>query len=450
MRLLCTGDLHLGRRSSRLPTGMDGRAHSSAACWGRIVDFALESAVDVVILSGDLVDRDNRFYEAIGPLEDGVRRLAAAGVTTVAVAGNHDYDVLPRIASGFAPETFRLLGRGGVWERVTVRRNGDVLHLDGWSFPERYVRESPVASYGLPVPDDGPVVGVLHADLDQPGSPYAPVSLGELRGRGVDFWLLGHIHAPSLHEAPGAASVLYPGSPQALDPGETGAHGVWLVDVEPGRRFRARQVPFSTVRYDEVVVDVSGVEELGEVDGRIVEGVRAHLSSLAEAGGALRCVPCRVRLIGRTALHRELGAYLEPMIRDLEPSAGDVTAVVETIEIQTRPARELTELARGEDPVGVLARLLLALDAGTEGRGVAADGPAVDHGSWLGEAERLLAAAEREADQVVRAPAYRALVDARRDPDGRAAAEPLSARAALARQATLLLDELLAQKEAEG
>src|SRR5690606_34254660 len=138
MKLLCTGDLHLGRRSSRLPSHLDGRTHSCAGCWDQVVALALEESVDVVALSGDLVDRDNRFYEAVGPLESGLRRLADAGIEIVAVAGNHDHDVLPRLVDALGPEAFRLLGRGGVWERATVRRGGRVLHIDGWSFPEPY------------------------------------------------------------------------------------------------------------------------------------------------------------------------------------------------------------------------------------------------------------------------------------------------------------------------
>lgn len=496
MKILCAGDLHLGRRSSRLPRRLDGRAHSAAGGWERIVDLALREGVDVVALSGDLVDRENRFYEAVGPLEAGLRRLAAAGITTVAVTGNHDFDVLPRLAdslasggsgsdtadasgsatsgpaaSGSAP--LRLLGRGGVWERATIRRGDRVVHLDGWSFPSQYVRESPLSSYELPVPDDGVVLGLLHADLEQPGSPYAPVLLPELRARPVDFWLLGHIHAPYLHEGAGLAPVLYPGSPQALDPGERGAHGAWIVTIEPGRRFGARFVPLSTVRYDEVVIDLTGAADTGEVDGRVLEGVRAHLAAL-EDDGVLRCVSCRLRVVGRTAVHRQLASHLENLTTDLALSERGMTGLAEKVEVATRPAYELAELARGGDPVGVLARILVGLEGGAAE--VAAEGAGSDTGaptSFDDEEARLLRDAERAAAEVARARAYLALGDGgvsdrhggdryggnRQSSDfpwgdragdsgpARSAAAPGVAHQALAHQASLLLDLLLAQKE---
>jgi hypothetical protein len=89
MKILCSGDLHLGRRSSRLPAGVDAGAHSATAAWKALVELAIAERVDLVALSGDLVDRANRYFEAFGPLEAGVRRLTAAGIPTVAVAGNH-------------------------------------------------------------------------------------------------------------------------------------------------------------------------------------------------------------------------------------------------------------------------------------------------------------------------------------------------------------------------
>jgi len=453
MKLLCTGDLHLGRRSSRLPSHLDGRTHSCAGCWDQVVALALEESVDVVALSGDLVDRDNRFYEAVGPLESGLRRLADAGIEIVAVAGNHDHDVLPRLVDALGPEAFRLLGRGGVWERATVRRGGRVLHIDGWSFPEPYVADSPVAAYALPVPDDGPVLGLLHADLDRPGSPYAPVSMVELRARPVDFWLLGHVHSPALHEGRGLTPVLYPGSPQAMDPGETGAHGVWIVELASGPTFGARFVPLSTVRYDEVVVDVTGAEGTDEVDARVVDAVRSHLASVEGSdSGVLRCVSCRLRVVGATPVHRRLAAHLESFVRDLELSVGGVTAQVERVHVETRPTRDLAGLARGRDPVAVVARLLGALEADALGPEEAA----------------LLRDAERAAAEVRRARAYAGLrvgpagaSNGARFRGGRGAGpgmpstaersgDPAAAdavRDALERQATLLLDALLAQKE---
>jgi DNA repair protein SbcD/Mre11 len=425
MKILCSGDLHLGRRSSRLPDDLDPRAHSAGATWGAVVDLAIDERVDLVALSGDVVDRANRYFEAFGPLERGVGRLAAAGIPVTAVAGNHDFDVLPKLAPSLG-KNFRLLGAGGRWDGFTLGRDGrTALRVAGWSFPAEHVTTSPLSSFPR-LPDDGvPVLAILHADLDQPSSPYAPVSAPELRAGPSTVWLLGHLHTPRLHEAPGAAPLLYPGSPQALDPGEPGAHGAWIVELEPGRIPSARLVPLSTVRYDRVDVDVDGVVGVDALERTVAEGVRAHLQRAAEAGGGrLRHLSCHVRPTGRTPLHGAIGRRLADRLPDLAAEHGDVQARVERLDVATRPAVNLAELARAGDAPGVLARFVLALDA-----------PEPDAAS-----ERLLADLAGRADQVRRARAYQPLADPPPSPE--------ELRGLARDQALLLLDAMLAQKEA--
>src|SRR6476659_9442001 len=139
MRVLCTGDVHLGRPLSQIPDSSALKGVSSTAAWRAIVKLALEEKVDLLAISGDLVDAANRYYEAIGPVEEGIRQLADAGIPVVAVAGNHDHSALPRIADRL-DGALTLLGRHEQWERWTLMRDGrPALHVDGWSFRQERV-----------------------------------------------------------------------------------------------------------------------------------------------------------------------------------------------------------------------------------------------------------------------------------------------------------------------
>lgn len=432
MKILCAGDLHIGRRPSRLPDRIDCGALSCAVQWGSIVEAAIEQGADLVALSGDVVDQANRYYEAVGPLEAGIRKLAGRGIPTVAVAGNHDHDVLPWLAESLDPADFRVLGRGGRWERHTLRRDGEpVLHVDGWSFPQQRHADDPLRGYDL---DDGgavPVLGLLHADLDVPRSVYAPVSVADLRSRAVGFWLLGHVHAPR-HLADGGAQILYPGSPQPMDPGEPGPHGVWLLEIDAGGRFAARRLPLATVRYETLTVDLSGIADERALGLRVRESVQARLERCVEEGcGPLRYLALRLVLSGRTAVHREIAGAADRIVADLRPEHAGVTAVVERVVTASRPALDLEALARTGDAAGLLARLVLGLE-GTPPEGAAAD-PAL---------ERLVREAARTASDARSAAAYSAL------PAGEAEMPVEEARLVLAEQAMVLLDALLAQKEA--
>lgn len=362
MRILFTADIHIGRRSSRLPGGVDGARHSCAAAWARVVDCAIAESVDLLVASGDLVDEANRFLEAIGPLERGLQRLREAGIEAVVVSGNHDHEVLPAIADQLGADGVRLLGRRGKWERYTVERAGERIHLDGWSFPRGRVEENPLVAYAPAVEDRAPVLALLHADMDVPGSPFAPVGTADLRRFPDVRFLLGHVHGTRGMDEPGGARFLYAGSPQAMDPGETGAHGAWILETGPSG-VDARHVPLSTVRYEAAEVSVAGVARPEDAQGRVYEALRERVAGIAGESNALEMVRFRPRIVGATRFQRAIEERLGEYLPALEVPVGTLTGTVESLSFAMTPERNLEALAAGIGAPAVLARLLLAPDA---------------------------------------------------------------------------------------
>jgi len=368
MRLLCTGDLHIGRRSSRVPADLPDA--SAADAWARIVTHAIHQRADAVLLSGDVVDQDNRYFEALGPLERGLFRLREAGIPVVAVAGNHDFDVLPALARSLPDGLLHLLGVGGMWERHTIENaRGERVHVDGWSFPARVVRHDPLTQYVAPAIDGAPVLGLVHGDLNVPQSLYAPLSLASLRRVSVNAWVLGHVHSGGLMHQTGDAPVLYPGSPQPLDPGEPGAHGVWMLTVTADGTVAARLDGIATVRYEPVFVDLSTCATETEARECTTFALRARLLDILTRSPELRHVALRVCLSGRTPLHGQLQPLVS-LVREISDlglafsSGANATLSVTHVELATTAERDLTQLSASNDPIGVLARLLLTLQHG--------------------------------------------------------------------------------------
>jgi DNA repair exonuclease SbcCD nuclease subunit len=246
-----------------------------------------------------------------------------------------------------------------------VRDGAPALHIDGWSFPQQRVHTSPLEAYSLPTIDDAPVFGILHGDFDQAGSVYAPLLDHEFTSTAPDFWLLGHIHAPRLLKTRSGKTILYPGSPMAMDPGETGWHGAWMVEFAPGRAVTPRQLRLSCVRYDTIEIPLDGVHDPDEFNDRVTAAVQGWVSDLSqdeEGCGDLQIVNCRLILTGRTRLHRALGPLLDMLKRDLQLYAGSIAARVETVRNNTRPEVDLEVLASRNDPPGEVARMLLAFE----------------------------------------------------------------------------------------
>ena len=357
-RLLVSGDFHLGRYPSRVPPG--DPALTVEAVVRALVDHAIERRVDAVVLTGDLADESNKYFEAYGVLERTLHRLQDAGIPVVAVAGNHDYDVLGSVADAVG-EGITVLGRGQTWEAMTLDMGGrPAVRLVGWSYAGPHVHASPLDTW--PAPDEVPTLGIVHGDLDVAGSPYAPVAQADLRGSGAAGWLLGHVHAPRVQsEGP---LVLYPGSPQPLDPGEPGPHGAWIVEVADDGAVTAEMVPLATVRYDRLAVALDGAADATEIRERVAQALREHGEHARRSAPSVRRAVVRLVLTGRTPAYRAVEAVVAELEATGETTAGGLTVTVDRIEDRARPALDLVRLAAGSGPVATLAGLALRLESG--------------------------------------------------------------------------------------
>jgi len=371
MALLFIGDLHLGRRPAGLDdafaeAGVDPRRLSPSAAWRTAVEVATDIQASAVVLAGDVVDSDRDRFEAYHALERGVADLIAAGIAVVGVAGNHDGLVLPRLAERI--EGFHLLGSGGNWECIPLPVDGRAIDLLGWSFPDAIYRDDPLEHPSLNVALEGrrrgaALLGVIHGNLGQRVSRYAPLALGSLEASPADAWLLGHIHQPG--DLAGPRPIGYLGSLVGLDPGEPGSHGAWRVEVDAGQ-VRATLLPLAPVRWENVDVPLDdGVADIDDVHARIQDTVTRALDDTTARDRRLVCVVVRARLTGRL---RDRSAVREFVSRhrpetDLLQVDGR-PCILESVADTTRPAIDLTALAGEKTPAGRVARRLLALEAG--------------------------------------------------------------------------------------
>jgi len=358
MELLAVGDLHLGRRPSGLPPALAARGDElgPAAAWRRLVRRAIDHGIDAVLLAGDLVERDDDFFEAYRALAGGVRELHEAGIEVLGVAGNHDVRVLPRLADQI-PE-FRLLGRDGQWQRETLKYGGETVSVHGWSFPRQRVTASPLDGAGL---ERGPGLnlGLLHCDLDARDSRYAPVARAELEATGLDGWLLGHVHQPAALTAPSPLGYL--GSVTGLHPGELGPRGPWRIRIEGGRMTALEQWRLAPLHWQTMDLNLEGLTAPDQAEDRLLEQLRDLDATLSRHDVAPDACGLRLRLTGSTDHAQTVrDQLLADPERNFAPGDG-AFMFIERVRVATRPARSLEALAEGDHPAALLARRLLLL-----------------------------------------------------------------------------------------
>ncbi|MDQ4100397.1 MAG: metallophosphoesterase family protein [Chloroflexota bacterium] len=371
MKLLCASDLHLGRRASGVPEhlGLDSARFATSAVWEQAVETALRERVDLVLLAGDVVDRENRLFEARGPLERGLNTLARHGIPVYAVAGEHDFDTLRQVADAEGAE-LKLLGRDGHWQTVTVEKGGrPVLRLAGWSAPGQSSRGSVLAGFAEVAAGeaDVPLLALLHGTVseedERSADAFAPLARAELARHGVALWVVGHTHSPRFVSV-GESALLEPGAISPLRPAETGSHGIWIVDVDSDGAVTARLVTLSPVRFEHLSVDLTGTAEATDVEAALIRALHDTLSAALrdDPHGQLVCLSCHVTIRGHTRLHGEVATIAHDLARTLDIQKRGVVAAINGVADETRPPLDLEPLVGRPDSVGEIARLLAALE----------------------------------------------------------------------------------------
>ena len=359
----------------------------------RMIDLAVERRVDFVLIAGDLYDGDWRDYNTGLYLAKQLGRLRDANIPVYIISGNHD-------AANKMTRTLRLPGNVRVLDDSrpeTVRLDDLGVAIHGQSFARAAVTENLAAGY--PDAVSGWVnIGLLHTGLTglEGHERYAPCTIDDLRGRGYDYWALGHIHTRKNHcnDPP----VVFPGNPQGRHIRESGEKGCVLTTIGQGVSIAQSFHRLDVVRWERSRVDAT--ELATEAD--LLDRVSAVLDELLQSeSDPERLLAVRVVLHGTAPLHDRLHAEAERYVaevRNLALERGADRLWIEKVEFQTRrvrlpvlpdgPIEELQEVldelhadpaalaALGEE-LGELKRKLPAeLTAGL-------DGPKLGEPEWL-------------------------------------------------------------------
>lgn len=266
-RFVHAADLHLDTPFEGIAKA-DGRVaeslrEASLRAFEGLVQLAIDRRAEILLLAGDIYDGPERGVRAQLALLRGVRRLCAAGVEVFLVRGNHDHE------GGWEhirdwPPGFHEMPPGEV-RSIPVQRNGRLLAtVHGISYDRRDVTENLAARFPRPS-GPGLHVGLLHCNVggNAEHASYSPCSLDDLRGAGMGYWALGHIHR---HQVLAERNpwIVYPGSLQGRSskPSEQGPKGAVVVEVDDGRVGGVEFVPLDHIRFVGLQVDVAEIDDL--------------------------------------------------------------------------------------------------------------------------------------------------------------------------------------------
>ncbi len=378
-RILHTADLHLDSPLKSLALrDEDLRARVESAtrtALTRIVDTALSEKVAAVLIAGDLFDGAERSARTAAFLLGELDRLRIGEVRVFYIKGNHDAENPVTGALDLPGNVHVFDARGGKAQLE------DGIWIHGVSFSGRHAPDSLLPRFSAPV--DGAVnIAMLHTSLAGAAEHdvYAPCSVGDLAGKGFDYWALGHVHRRHVHGRD--PWIVMSGMPQGRDMGEAGPKTATLLTITE-ECIEVEELPTSTVEFRNSMLDVTDVES----DDRLRAALRDHLREEAEALRSPTGV-LRLSLAGASPRHwqilrdrdvwaeqvaamaRDTGVlWLEKLVFDLDipdAAAGTSVAIGELASIMTEiraetgfiaTARAEMEAVLSDAPPVIRARL---------------------------------------------------------------------------------------------
>ncbi|HUY31798.1 MAG TPA: DNA repair exonuclease [Pirellulales bacterium] len=278
-RFIHASDLHLERPLSgvtEVPDALrEAFLEAPYLAAERVFENALAEQVDFVVLAGDVLHA-----ETTGPrgplfLVSQFERLRQRGIRVYWAGGQVDPpEAWPAVIR--LPDNVHRFPHGRC-EELLHRRDGEPLaRLLGTSTPRAL---SIRADDFNPDPSDLFTVAVAHVhpgrETPEHGvSIHPPVSTHTA----VRYWALGgrhDRHSPS--EATPRAH--YPGTPQGREPGETGAHGCTLVEVDEDGAAHLRALAADVLRWRHERVAVDAGTSQDELQRALAECLRALVAA---------------------------------------------------------------------------------------------------------------------------------------------------------------------------
>lgn len=275
MRFIHCADIHLDSvmETDLSPEEASGRRRELFQTFMRLFDWAQENHADAVLISGDLFDSDMIGSGTAASVLDVF--AAHPDLDIYYLRGNHDSNCSP-ITDGHIPDNLHLFHHSWIAYEAApgILVAGAELFTasEGSDAAEKSHRLLSALSFNASEHDSTFRIVMLHGTLTEGTHSSSPDSIpsGILRGKGIDYLALGHIHAPREGDLDGRCHYVYPGCLEGRGFDECGPRGFVVLDIDENT-FRCTHtfVPFAFRTLHRVKADISGCTSSASVCQRV-------------------------------------------------------------------------------------------------------------------------------------------------------------------------------------
>lgn len=263
IKLLHAADLHLDSPFEALGEEKAAqRRREQRELLHSLASLAESERVQLVLLSGDLLDSDSTYRETS---EELIAALGSFDVPVFISPGNHDpYTAASPYAKLSFPENVYIF-KGGM-ECVDLPELG--VRVFGAAFTDRY--SAPLLSgFHCEKRDDRLDLMCIHGETDA-ASRYNPITEDMIAASGMDYIALGHIHKASGLKKCGSTYYAWPGCAEGRGFDETGEKNVYIVELCDGD-CKVSPVSIAKRKYEIVSVKPSDGDALAAINAALPE-----------------------------------------------------------------------------------------------------------------------------------------------------------------------------------
>lgn len=260
MKIIHCSDIHL---DSKMEANLDKdkakqRKNEILLSFKNMVQFASEDKVEIIIIAGDLFDKNKISVKAKNIVKDTIK--ANPNIEFIYLKGNHDEQ---DFTDG---ETIRNLKTFNK-QTWTSYRYGNIV-ITGIEFGEKDNYE---IYKSLMLNQNDFNIVVLHgqeSNYEDKKDKTEIINLKELKNKNIDYLALGHIHKYKMESLDNRGIYCYSGCLEGRGFDECGDKGFVLLDIKDNK-INTEFIKNSTRNLEEIEVDISGTMTTTEVEAKI-------------------------------------------------------------------------------------------------------------------------------------------------------------------------------------
>ena len=262
MKIIHCADIHLDSKmeSNLSKEKARERRNEILITFEKMVEYAKQNDVKIIIIAGDLFDKKNVTIKAKKIVKNAIQ--TNQDIDFIYLKGNHD-------ESGFLDEEEQIPENLKTFNKENwTTYNYSEITISGIEFGEKSNYE---IYNSLMLEKNKTNIVVMHGQEMQTDKRDKTeiINLKELKNKNIDYLALGHIHQYKEEKLDNRGKYCYSGCLEGRGFDECGSKGFVMLDIE-GNTIKTKFIPFAKRTLHEVKVDITGDVTNNQIEEKII------------------------------------------------------------------------------------------------------------------------------------------------------------------------------------